>query len=91
MLLNKEALLNKLESKKLTTVFVASSLAMIFQFSLSKKFLKKIIFIHVNRARYWLYNTTHILLYITGITLSTGNKNQEQYLNFDRFFCSSWN
>jgi len=61
MLMNKEALLNKLESKRLTTVFVASSLALILQFSLSKK------------TRYWCYNTIHILLYITGITLSTGS------------------
>jgi len=61
LILNKDALLNKLEGPKLTKVFLISTLALLLQFSLSKK------------TRYWCFNTIHILLYITGFTVSTGS------------------
>jgi len=61
LLLNKDALLNKLEGPKLTKIFLISTVALLLQFSLSKK------------TRYWCFNTIHILLYITGFTVSTGS------------------
>jgi len=61
LLLNKDALINKLEGPKLTKMFLISTLALLLQFSLSK------------RTRYWCFNTIHILLYIAGFTVSTGS------------------
>jgi len=61
LLLNKDALLNRLQGPKLTKIFLISTIALLLQFSLSKK------------TRYWCFNTIHILLYITGFTVSTGS------------------
>jgi hypothetical protein len=61
LLLNKDALISKLEGPKLTKIFLISTIALLLQFSLSK------------RTRLWCYNTVHILLYITGFTVSTGS------------------